>query len=55
MAPLGADTDSGLVAALVQLCDGAVTAAHLDRTPDSALTARATAELLLTARLPGNR
>lgn len=49
--PLGASSDSALIAALVQLCDGAITAAHLDRFPASALTARATAELLLGAHL----
>ncbi|MFG2972504.1 TetR/AcrR family transcriptional regulator [Streptomyces sp. NPDC048331] len=50
--PLGAGEDGELAAALVQLCDGAISAAHLDGSPNSALTAKATAELLLAARLP---
>ncbi|MBT2450379.1 TetR/AcrR family transcriptional regulator [Streptomyces sp. ISL-43] len=50
--PLGAGGDGELAAALVQLCDGAIAAAHLDKSPTSAKTAKATAELLLAARLP---
>lgn len=45
--PLG---DDGLITALVQLTDGAIAAAHLDRDPDAATTARSTAALLLAAR-----
>ncbi|MFG3000720.1 TetR/AcrR family transcriptional regulator [Streptomyces sp. NPDC048340] len=51
--PLGEGEGGQLIAALVQLCDGAIAAAHLDRSPTSALTAKATAELLLAARVPG--
>ncbi|MGW0816937.1 TetR family transcriptional regulator [Streptomyces viridiviolaceus] len=45
-----ADNDDELVAALVQLYDGANAAAHLDRSATSARTARKTAELVLAAR-----
>ncbi|MBT2458475.1 TetR family transcriptional regulator C-terminal domain-containing protein [Streptomyces sp. ISL-86] len=50
--PLAAGGDGELVAALVQLCDGAIAAVHLDGSPTSAKTAKATAELLLAARPP---
>ncbi|MCJ1676172.1 TetR/AcrR family transcriptional regulator [Streptomyces sp. APSN-46.1] len=49
--PLGVGEDSALAGALVQLCDGAIAGAHLDRSATSAMTARATAELLLAARV----
>jgi AcrR family transcriptional regulator len=52
LGPLGADNDE-LVAALVQVYDGANTAAHLDHSKTSARTARKTAALLLAAREPG--
>ncbi|MBB5801536.1 transposase [Saccharothrix ecbatanensis] len=41
------DPPANLITALVQLTDGAITTAHLDRAESAALTARATAELLL--------
>ncbi|WP_251056391.1 hypothetical protein [Streptomyces sp. ISL-94] len=50
--PLGAGGDGELVAALVQLCDGAIAAAQLDKSLTSAKTAKATAELLLASRRP---
>ncbi|AXK44847.1 TetR/AcrR family transcriptional regulator [Brachybacterium saurashtrense] len=43
------ETSHALARALVQLYDGAVAAAHLDRRTDSAATARATARTLLAA------
>jgi predicted regulator of Ras-like GTPase activity (Roadblock/LC7/MglB family) len=46
---LGPDTSPALAAALVQLTDGAITTAHLDRDANAALTARNTAALLLAA------
>ncbi|GIH77221.1 TetR/AcrR family transcriptional regulator [Planobispora longispora] len=46
---LGTEADPRLAAALVQLIDGAVTAAHLDRDRTAARTAKATARLLLAA------
>ncbi|MEU0648321.1 MULTISPECIES: TetR/AcrR family transcriptional regulator [Streptomyces phaeochromogenes group] len=49
--PLRAEDDL-LVAALVQVYDGANAAAHLDRSKTSAHTARKTVELLLAARGP---
>ncbi|MCP3757240.1 TetR/AcrR family transcriptional regulator [Streptomyces sp. TBY4] len=51
LGPLGAGEDGALIASLVQLCDGAITSAHLDDSPAAALTARSTAELLLAAHL----
>ncbi|MBR8640553.1 TetR/AcrR family transcriptional regulator [Streptomyces tuirus] len=48
--PSEEDADAELVAALVQLYDGAVAAAHLDDSKTSALTARRVAGLLLAAR-----
>ncbi|MCP2317122.1 hypothetical protein APR12_002462 [Nocardia amikacinitolerans] len=44
---LGERCDRDLTAALVQLIDGAVSAAHLDRDRVAARRARATADLLL--------
>ncbi|MFI0153948.1 hypothetical protein [Streptomyces lydicus] len=49
---LPADSDDELVAALVQVYDGAHAAAHIDHSKTSARTARNTAELLLAARRP---
>ncbi|MBG0830083.1 TetR/AcrR family transcriptional regulator [Planomonospora sp. ID67723] len=46
--------DDALIAALVQLCDGAITTAHLDRDTRAAATARSTAALLLTAHGQGS-
>jgi AcrR family transcriptional regulator len=46
-----AGADPSLVTPLVLLYDGAVSAAHLDRTPESADVARALAEDLLTRRV----
>ncbi|MEO3786896.1 TetR/AcrR family transcriptional regulator [Actinocorallia sp. B10E7] len=45
--------DDVLIAALVQLWDGAITAAHLDRDAHAAETARSTAALLLAAHRQG--
>ncbi|MFI6813385.1 TetR/AcrR family transcriptional regulator [Nonomuraea sp. NPDC050328] len=47
--------DDALVAALVQLIDGAITAAHLDRDAHAAATARSTAALLLDRPLASDR
>jgi AcrR family transcriptional regulator len=52
LGPLRADNDDELVAALVQVYDGANAAAHLDHSKTSARTARKTAELLLATRKP---
>ncbi|MBD3138922.1 TetR/AcrR family transcriptional regulator [Microbispora bryophytorum] len=52
LGPVRADNDDELVAALVQVYDGANAAAHLDRSATSARTARKTAELLLATRKP---
>lgn len=49
LAPVAGQAGSGLAAALVQLYDGAVAGAHLDRAPDSAVTAERTARALLAA------
>ena len=46
------DNGDGLVAALVQVYDGANAAAHLDHSKTSARTARKTAALLLATREP---
>jgi hypothetical protein len=43
--------DDALIAALVQLTDGAITAAHLARDASAAATARSTAALLLVSHL----
>ncbi|GAA0361014.1 TetR family transcriptional regulator [Microbispora corallina] len=52
LGPLHAGNDDELVAALVQVYDGANAAAHLDHSTTSARTARKTAELLLATRKP---
>ncbi|MFI1739777.1 hypothetical protein [Streptomyces sioyaensis] len=52
LGPLPADNDDELVAALVQVHDGATAAAHIDHAKTSARTARKPAELLLAARRP---
>ncbi|WP_405842979.1 TetR/AcrR family transcriptional regulator [Streptomyces platensis] len=54
LGPLPADNDDELVAALVQVHDGATAAAHIDHAKTSARTARKTAELLLAARRPAS-
>ncbi|MFD5435707.1 TetR/AcrR family transcriptional regulator [Kitasatospora sp. NPDC127067] len=49
------EPDDMLIAQLVQLSDGAIAAAHLDHAEASALTARRTAELLLSTAEPSRR